>query len=272
MLAFVGSRRGAGVDGLADALLELVEGQGAVIQGAGQPEAIIDQDLLALFVAVVHAADLGHGHVALVDDQQVIIGQVVNQGVRRAAGRPPVEVPRVILDAGGEADLAQHLDIVAGALLDALGFDELVFALEMGDLLFQLGFDIGQGLADMLIVGDVFAGREDSDLIMRMYHLAGQGMELDDLFDLIAPKINAESRLRITGHDLQRIATHAKGAAAQLHIVAGILYAHQIAQDTLAPDLFADSQIHRHFLPIDRIANAVDARDRSHNQHIAARE
>ena len=108
-----------------------MELQGPVIQRAGQAEAEIDQDLFARLIAVVHAANLRHGHVTFVDDQQVIFGQVIDQGEGRAAGGTPIEMARVILDAGGEADLAQHLDIVARTLLDALRFNQLVFALEI---------------------------------------------------------------------------------------------------------------------------------------------
>ena len=69
---------------------------------------------------------------------------------------------RVILDAGGEADFAQHLNIVTRALFNALRFDQFFFALEILDLLFQFDLDIVQRLADMLLIGDVFARREDS--------------------------------------------------------------------------------------------------------------
>jgi hypothetical protein len=37
---------------------------------------------------------------------------------------------RVVLDALGEADLGQHLEVEAGALLQPLRFDQLVFLAE----------------------------------------------------------------------------------------------------------------------------------------------
>ena len=54
----VGAGRGADVDGLVDAGLELLEGEGAIIERAGEAEAVVDEVLLAGAVAVPHAPDL----------------------------------------------------------------------------------------------------------------------------------------------------------------------------------------------------------------------
>jgi hypothetical protein len=98
------------IDHLADPLQELVEAQRPVVGGAGQPEAVVDEHPLAGRVALVHAADLRDGHVRLVDHGEEVVGEVVEQAVRRAARQPPVHVHRVVLDAGAEPDLAHHLE------------------------------------------------------------------------------------------------------------------------------------------------------------------
>jgi hypothetical protein len=54
--------------------LELLEAQRPVVQGRGQAEAVLHQGFLARAVALVHAAELGNGDMALVDHQQGIIG------------------------------------------------------------------------------------------------------------------------------------------------------------------------------------------------------
>ena len=89
-----------------DALLPLLEVQRPVVERRRQPEAVRDQHFLARPVAVVHAADLRHGLVALVDDDQRVVGQVVEQRRRRLARRAAGQVPRVVLDAVAVADLA----------------------------------------------------------------------------------------------------------------------------------------------------------------------
>ncbi len=84
-LQLVRPRRGRQVQRLADALAELVPGQRPVVDGARQPEAVLDQDPLAGHVALVHGPDLRHRVVRLVDDQQEVLGEVVEQRVGRAA-------------------------------------------------------------------------------------------------------------------------------------------------------------------------------------------
>ena len=65
---FVGPRRGRDEDHLVEPLLPFLEPQRPVVQRAGQAEAVLDQRHLAAVVAGVHAADLRHGDVRLVDE------------------------------------------------------------------------------------------------------------------------------------------------------------------------------------------------------------
>ena len=64
---FVGPRRGRDEDHLVEPALPFLEPQRPVVQGAGQAEAVLDQRHLAVVVAEIHAADLRHGDVRLVD-------------------------------------------------------------------------------------------------------------------------------------------------------------------------------------------------------------
>ena len=52
-------------------------------------------------------------------------GKIVEQGRRRLAGRPAREVARVVLDPVAVADLAQHLEVETGALLEPLALEQL---------------------------------------------------------------------------------------------------------------------------------------------------
>ena len=106
------------------------EGQGPVVEGAGQPEAVAHQTLLPGPVAVVHGPDLGQGHVALVHKQQEVLGEVVQQRHGRGAHRAARDDPGIVLDAGAVAQLLHHLDVVEGPLADALGLQQLVVLLE----------------------------------------------------------------------------------------------------------------------------------------------
>ena len=83
---------------------------------------------LARAVAAVHAAELRDRDVALVDDQQRVLGQVVDQRRRRLARLAAGEVARVVLDALAEADALHHLEVEARALLEPLRLDQLAGA------------------------------------------------------------------------------------------------------------------------------------------------
>ena len=90
---------------LVDPVEELVELERPVVDRRGQAEAEVDQRLLARAVALVHAADLRDRLVGLVDEADEVVGEVVDQRVRRAARRAAVEDPRVVLDPEAEAEL-----------------------------------------------------------------------------------------------------------------------------------------------------------------------
>ena len=78
---------------------------------------------------------------ALVDDEQEVVGEVVEQRVRRLAGAAAVDVHRVVLDAVAVADLLHHLEVVLRAHAQALRLEQLALLLEPGQPLLQLGLD-----------------------------------------------------------------------------------------------------------------------------------
>ena len=82
-------------------------------------------------VAGEHAPDLRHRHVRLVDDQQDVVGEEVEQRVRRLARLAAGEVPAVVLDARAVADLQQHLHVVPRPRRQPLGFEQLALLLEL---------------------------------------------------------------------------------------------------------------------------------------------
>ncbi len=123
-LELVGPGGRGDVDRLTGAPRELVERERSVVERGGHPEPVLDERLLARAVAVVHAADLRHGDVALVDDDQRVLRQVVDQGRRGLARAVPGQVARVVLDAVAEAELAQHLHVEEGPLLEPLRLEQ----------------------------------------------------------------------------------------------------------------------------------------------------
>jgi hypothetical protein len=79
VLLLVGAGCGRDENSLIDHALELGEGQWAVVTGRGEAEPVLHQHVLARTVASVHASHLGQGDVGLVDDRQVVVGEIVEQ-------------------------------------------------------------------------------------------------------------------------------------------------------------------------------------------------
>ena len=272
MLALVECRRGADVDRLRDVVVKLLKGQRPVVKRAGQAEAIVDQHFLARPVAVVHAAHLRQRHVALVHDQQPVGREVVEQRPRRAARRAAGQGAAVVLDAVAVAHLAQHLDVIVGALADALGFQQLALRLKEGHLLIQLFLDLLDGNIHPVGRRHEVLGRVDVHLVVVGQHLAGQRVNFGDAFDLVAPEADAVGGFFLRRLDLQHIAAHAEAAALQNVVVAVVVDLHQVAQDVVAPHHLAHGQPQHYAAVVLGAAEAVNAGDRGHDHNVAAAE
>ncbi|SIN00422.1 Uncharacterised protein [Mycobacteroides abscessus subsp. abscessus] len=263
------ARRGGHVDGLPDPLQELVPLQRPVIQGRGQPEAVLHQGALAGHIALVHPADLRHRHVGLVDDQQEVIREVIQQAVRCGAGRAPVDVPGVVLDPGGEAHLLHHLDVVSGAHPQPLGLHELVLVLQLLQPLGQLVLDAVDGFGHALRTGHIVAGGEHVHLRLLPDHLSGQRVQGMDGFDLIPEELDADRVLLVHRDDLHGVPAHPEGPAVEVHVIAGVLHVHELAQQGIPVDLLPLPQSHH--LPHVFLGRtqAVDAGDGGDHDDVA---
>ncbi len=87
-----GARRRREQDRLACLVMPLLEGQGPVIHRRWETESVLDEHVLSRPVTCELAVDLRDGDVALVDDGQVVIREVVEQRVGRLACLPAVEI------------------------------------------------------------------------------------------------------------------------------------------------------------------------------------
>ena len=130
LFVFLAPRRRGAVDNLVYLGVELVELQRAVVFGAREAEAVVDEHLLSRLVAVVHGAHLRQGDVAFVDDCEEIVREIVEEALRRRAGRAASQRPRIVLDAVAVAELAHHLYVVFGALAQTLRFQKFAFRFE----------------------------------------------------------------------------------------------------------------------------------------------
>ena len=270
VLPLVIGRRGRYEDRLAHHFLELVETQRPVVERRRQAEAVFHQVFLARAVAAVHAAELRDGHVALVDDHQRVLRQVVDQRRRRLARLAARQVPRVVLDALAEAELGQHLEVEARALLDALRLEQPACLLEELDAAAQLQLDRLDRAQGGLPRRDVVARRIDREARHRVQHAAGQRVEHLEFFHQIIFKGDSNRMLgMLRGEHVDDIAAHAEAAAPEVELVALVLHRHQPRQHVALRHLLALAQVQDHAVVLGGVADAVDRRHRRHDHHVA---
>ena len=165
----------------------------------------------------------------LVHEQHKVLGEVVDQRKGRAARLPAGEHPGVVLNALAEANLLEHLHVVAGALLNALGLDELSLAFKVVHPLLHLPLDIPDGLVHLLLGHDVVRGRVDGNVLQLGNGVPCQGVKLCQPVDLVPEELHPHGLVRgVGGEDLHHVPPHPELVADEVHVVALVLQLHQL--------------------------------------------
>ena len=188
------------------------------------------------------------------------------------AGPAPLEDARVVLDPGAEAELLEHLEVVLGALPQAVRLEHLPFELEHLHLLLELVPNLVDGPLDRRLRGDVLGRGPDGDVVELRVDLAGQRVEVADLLHLVAEERDVVGGLGVRRLDLDDVALHAEAAAPERRVVARVLAVDELAQDEVAVVLLPHLEDQHALAPLLRRAEAVDARDRRDDDDVAARE
>ncbi len=233
---------------------------------------MLDERDLAAPVALVHPPDLGNGHVALIDDGEEVVAEVVDQRVRGLARRPSVEMPRVVLDAAGEAHRLEHLEVVVHAHLKPLCFEQLAVGAELGEPGAQLLLDRPDRRVELGSLGHVVRGGPDRKFVEGRQHLAGELVHLGDRFDLVPEELDAHRMVRVGRKDVEHVASHPEVPALQLVVVAVVLDLDQVADQLVSVVRLALAEKHRHPRVVLRRADAVDAAHAGYHDDVLARE
>ena len=102
--------------------------------------------------------------------------------------------------------------------------------------------------------------------------LAGQRVEGADALDLVAEELDADPALLVGGQDLDHVAAHAEGAALEVEVVALVLHLDQAREQVAPVERLALAHEQQHAVVGLGRAEAVDARDRRHDEHVAPLE
>ena len=206
----------------------------------------------------------------LVDEQQVIVGKKAKQRVRRAARRTARQRPAVVLDPRAVAHLLEHFQVEPRAGAEPLGLQQLPFALELFEPRIELLADLVDGPGDPLVGQHEVLGRIDEHLRQPLDHLAAGGIDRRELLDLVAPEFDAVGKLLVAGPDFDAVAPHAELARLEFHVVPLVLDIDQAAEGLVAVGLAAPPQADHHRAIILGRAQAVNAGDAGHDDHVAA--
>ena len=135
--------------------------------------------------------DLWYGHVALVDDEEEVIREVVEETEGALTRLATIEVTGVVLDTRAVAQLADHLQIIGRALVEALGFEGTALVLQLLYTLTEVDVDLPDGGVDLLLRRDEEVGGVDDESCHRPVFSTALWVEGGDALDLVVPEGHA---------------------------------------------------------------------------------
>ena len=246
-LKFVVCRGGRNEHRAAHLALELIKAQRPVIQCTREPEAVINQCLLAGTVTAVHPAKLPDHHMALVKEHQTVRGKIVNQAGRRFAGGESGQMPGVVFNTLAETHLIEHLKVKLGALLQTLRFDHAALVVELLETFGKLDLDTLHGADNLVTRRHIVTRRIHHKAGDFLLHATGERVKKQNGIDLVVKKLNTHCALGMFGREhINRIAAHTERAANKLRIGPLVLHAHELRDQILlgAAVTFAHNAAH----------------------------
>lgn len=180
---------------------------------------------------------------------------------------------RVVLDALAEAHFVHHFEVVVGAHLEALGFDEFAVFFEPGDAFFAFLADVVHGFLHFAFFGDELFGGEEGVGFDALDDRSGKGVDGGKAFDFVAEKFDADRGLvEVSGVDLDDVATDAEFSSPEGDVVAFEEEVDELFEEGVAVEFLSgpDGE-HRAFVVIGT-SQAVDAGDGGDDDDVLAGE
>ena len=210
---------------------------------------------------------------ALVDEHKEVFREEVEQTVRTLTGFAPIEIARVVLDAGAMSKLLYHLHVVLNALLDALRTNMVAHRLEEVDLLNQIVLNKAYSRLGLLLRRYEQIGGINLIVGKLGNALERNAVNLLNAVYLVVPPCYAQHVVAVSHEHVYRVALHAESATREVDVVAQIERVDELAQKGVALHRFAllhrdDAVGHSR-----RSAHTVDARNRRDDNNVfSARE
>ena len=221
-----------------------------------------------------HAANLRQRHVRLVDEEQVVVREVVQQGPGH--GRPAWRPARWRLNSSPRRSSSRSRASISRSkwvrCSRRAASRILPSALSTASCSSSSCLMAVHGLLQLLGVGHEVLGRVDVELVALAQDLAGERVQRHDALDLVAPELHAHGHVLVGRVDVQRVAADAEGAAAEVHVVALVPDVDEVAQHLVPPPGLALLERDDDVAVFLGAAQSVDARDRGHDEGVAAGE
>ena len=143
----------------------------------------------------------------------------------------------------------------------------------MNQTAFKLQLNVEKGFFHAAFIGNVVLGREDIHMFEAFDNFTADAVEAGDGFDFIAKEAHADGvPVAVGRHYFQGVAAHAEDARLGFHVVALVLDIHQLTQQGVAAGYLPRLQMNDALVVNRRVAQAVDGRNRGHDDNILARE
>ncbi len=157
---------------------------------------------------------------ALVDNRQEILREVVEQAEWAHPGLASVEITAVILDAGAMAHLAYHLDIVGCARLQPVRLKGFTLGLEKSGLAPEVEFHLCQRRGLPFARGHKEICRINLELIVLAEGGVVDWMQRGYGVDFVAPEHHPADYFLISQAYIDRVALHPEVTSVQFYLVA----------------------------------------------------
>ncbi len=265
---FIVGRRGAHIYRSSREALELVERQRTVVARGGEAEAVLDEVLLASPIAAVHRPDLRQRDVALVDDHQIVVGEVVQEAERRHPRATAVEIARIVLDSRAITELLDHFEVELSALLDALRLGVATLTFEELYLLAQVELYLTDSSEGPFARRDEEVGGRDANRVQLFEPLSRQRVYAVDSLYLVVEKVEPHSHIAVSQHHVDRVAADAEGGGSEVAFGARVENIDEVVQQFFAADGLAGPHLDHTRLEIFGIAYAVNAAHARDDYHI----
>ena len=233
---------------------------------------MLHQNILAAAVPLVHAAQLGHGHMAFINQGQGILGEEIQQRgggtARQAAGK----MAGIILNPLAEAQFFNQLQIVIRTQFQALRFQKTPMLLKPSHAVLQLRPDGLKRRGPFFRSGHVLLGREKGVTPQPFPHAAGGGINQGNPFHLVSEKLHADRLpFRIGGKHLHHLPAHAERAAGKIKILPLKQAFHQLPEEHVPVHDVSLTNAQGQVTVSFRGGQAVNAGDGRHHNHVPAR-